>query len=312
VHDVNGNELNGNVEFQFTTDKEFTRYSGIDRYETSIQISRNGWSSSDVVVLATGADFPDALSAAPLAKKYNAPILLSNPNQLTQATETEIDRLHAKEIYIIGGYGAISQDIENKLVSKGIKCTRIQGRDRYQTSLAIANYLGGASEIFVATGDNFPDALSIASYAANQEIPIILTKTDSLPTGVNEFIKDNGITKAYVIGGTGVISDNILNILPGAERIAGNNRYETNIAVFSKFQFNFSATLFATGENFPDALSGSALAGQGGFPIVLVSPNMPSGVISSLRANRDMMKMKYILGGEGVVPNNILDSIFNG
>ncbi|NLI92395.1 MAG: cell wall-binding repeat-containing protein [Peptococcaceae bacterium] len=295
----------------FSTGQEFERLGGQDRYETAVKISRQGWQQSNFAVLATGKDFPDALSAAPLAKKYSAPILLTSPDSLPAQTETELERLQVRNVFIIGGYGAVSSAIEEKLQAKGIQTARLQGTDRYATSVAIANYLGPVSGVFVVTGSSFPDALSIASYAAQYQFPILLTPRDSLPSELNDFIHQHRITKSYVVGGEYAISEDVAQHFVNRERIAGGNRYQTNLAVLEKFGFDFSQTFIATGANFPDALAGSALAGEGNNPLLLVSNSMDEEVVYTLQANKDIMKMKYILGGEEVVPGSLLNRIFS-
>lgn len=310
--DFKGQHLARDYTFTFSTDVEFSRMDGTNRYETSVKVSQKGWDTSEIVVLATGEDFPDALTAAPLATKYAAPILLTTSANLHPETAAEIKRLKAQKIYIVGGYGVVSEAIEKKLNDEGIETVRLEGANRYETSLSIAEAIGVQSEVIIATGQNFPDALSIASYSASSQTPILLTHPKSLSTNAAQFIKRNEIKRAYVIGGTGVVSDEVFKKLPNAVRIAGNNRYETNWEVLSNFDFNFGITMFATGTNFPDALSGSALAGLFGAPIVLVSPNMPSDVLDDwIIYNRDLMIMKYILGGNGVVPDSLINKIFN-
>ena len=295
----------------FKTGQEFNRLGGNDRYDTAVKISQAGWKQASNVVLATGENFPDALSAAPLARKYNAPILLTTPNGLPKQIESEFDRLDVRQVFIVGGYAVVSKAIEEKLQAQGIKTVRLAGFDCYATSVAIADYLGPTSQIFVANGDSFPDALSIASYAAREQIPILLTTKDSLPTVVKDYLKHNRITKTYLVGGEAVVSLNVSSQFENAERIAGFDRYETNLAALERFGFDFSETFLATGENFPDALTGSALAGVAGNPIILVSHNTSPDVMDILRANQGIMKMKYILGGEVVVPSSLLDKMFN-
>lgn len=310
INDSNNVLYDKEITSSFQTGNEFNRLGGQDRIETSIKISQEGWPSSDVVVLATGEDFPDAMTAAPLAKKYNAPILLTSLKQLSNEIVAEIDRLQASTIVIIGGYGAVSADVENWLKDqKGLNCERISGNDRYETSLNIAQYLDANGTVFIATGKDFPDALSIASYAASNEIPILLTETEGLSAEALEYIKTTGTDKSYVIGGTGVLSPKIEAQVPNPERIAGIDRYETNYKVLSKFGFNFTYTFLATGQNFPDALAGSALAAQVKAPIVLISGQelkneLPWNML------QDKMKMKYILGAEGVMPSNKLLPLF--
>ncbi|MEQ8199189.1 MAG: cell wall-binding repeat-containing protein, partial [Clostridiaceae bacterium] len=311
LKDSSGNPLAQDYYMELTTGPEFQRLYGASRYETSVEISKAGGSHADYVVLATGENFPDALCAAPLAVKYGAPILLTYSSYLPSVVENEINRLQPKQIFLVGGTGVISDNIKTVLENKGITVTRIAGADRYETSLEVAKYVDSSSgEAFVVTGENYPDALSIASYAGTQQIPILLTSKDNLTDKVKNYISTKGVTKTYVIGGTGVVSDNVLNSLPGAERIAGSNRYETNVKVLSNFEFLFGETFFATGEAFPDALSGAALAGSIGSPVVLVSNSMPDNVLLNLRENKGLMKSKVILGGPSVVSDYIMDEIF--
>ncbi|MBL4932761.1 leucine-rich repeat protein [Clostridium paridis] len=299
------------ITFQALSTTEFQRLSGLSRYETSVEISKAWGSHADYIVLATGEDFPDALCAAPLATKYGAPILLTLKNSLPEAIENEIDKLKPQEVFLIGGTGVISDNIKTVLQSKGIKVTRISGVDRYDTSLEVAKYVNSPTqEAFIVTGDNYPDALSIASYAGSKQIPILLTDKSKLNDKINNYIRNKGITKTYVIGGTGVVSDNVLSSLPNAERIYGSNRYETNYKVLSRFSFSYGDNYFATGESFADALSGSALAGVSNNPIILVGDSMPDNIVNLLKQNKDMMKFKKILGGTGAVSDTIINKIF--
>lgn len=310
--DANGESFDSHAfSWSFRTDQEFNRFGGHDLYDTAVKISQAGWQQANNVILATGENFPDALTAAPLAKKYDAPILLTTPSQLPAQIEAELDRLDVRQVFIVGGHAVVSAAIEEKLQAKGIKTIRLSGFDCYATSVAIANYLGPTSEIFLATGNSFPDALSIAPYAARMQIPILLTAKESLPASVKDYMKHKRITKTYIVGGTAVISLDIANNLRSfSERIAGMDRYDTNLAVLQKFGFDYSKTFIATGENFPDALTGSALAAAGGNPMLLISGNTSQAVIDTFRANKGIMKMKYILGGEAVVPNSILAKVF--
>lgn len=296
------------------------RLSGVDRYETAIKISQSGWSGSQNVVLATGQDFPDALSAAPLAKKLNAPILLTEKLRLSSGVEDEIKRLGAKKVFIVGGTGVVSKSIEDRIRANSIEVIRLSGSDRYETSIAVANYMnsnfGGIKEIVAATGSDFPDALSIAPVAAKKGIPIILTPKTYLPSVVKTYISSKGITKTYLIGGSGVISEKVRQDLPDAERIWGSDRYETNVAILNRFskELDFNKSYMATGRDFPDALAGSALAPETSSPIILVD-KVPADVTMSFAAHRiSSISQVTILGGEGAVPylavqKTIMDNI---
>lgn len=301
------------ISIRFETGSEYSRYGGDDRIETSIQISRAGWDTAQMVFLATSEDYPDALTAAPLAKKYHAPILLTPSNTLPDSIKEELNRLKPMKIVIIGGEGAISKGVEQNLPtfnSNGrVDRVRISGIDRYQTSYNIAQTFAETDTVIVATGTNFPDALSVASYAAANEIPILLSRPDGLDQQAAAYVEKSGAEKAYVIGGTGVLSSKIEHHLPHPERIAGSDRYDTNQKVLSNLYTDYSYTFFATGENFPDALAGSPLAGQTEAPIVLLSGDETKNN-QVLRSIRDQIKMKHILGAEGVIPSAKIQGLF--
>lgn len=287
------------------------RLYGIDRYETAVAISKNGWEKTNYAVLATGGDFPDALCAAPLAKKFNAPILLVESNNIGSSVEAELIRLGVKKVFLIGGQGVISVNVENKLKSKGIETVRFGGKDRYETSLIIARNLDPSDKVVIATGNDFADALSISPIAASQNMPILLADKNYLPDSLKQYIDKSRINKTYLIGGTGVVGVNVERSVPNPERLSGTDRYETNYAVVNKFSvnLNFTNTFISTGKNFPDALSGSALAGKLTAPLILIDGNILSSSADLINSKLPQNNKIVILGGESVVSNSAYTSI---
>jgi putative cell wall-binding protein len=281
----------------FQTGEDFPVIQGEDRYATSIRISQKGWDQADTVVLATGAAFPDALGAAPLAQKNAAPLLLTPADELLSTTVAELTRLQAQKVILIGGYGAISQDTEDKLTALGLQCQRLAGADRYETSLLIAQALDRSDEAFIVTGRDFPDALSVAAYAAAHEIPIVLTNGETLSAQAKAYLAQNQVRKAYVIGGQAVVAAGIVNELPAPERIAGENRYETNLQIVSRFNFDLTQAYVATGKNFPDALAGSVLAARTNSPLILFAEDAPDKVKATWNFNKKLINQKVVLGG---------------
>ncbi len=290
------------------------RLQGKDRFETAIAISMAGWPISENIVLATGENFPDALSAAPLAKQLNAPILLVGKT-LDSAIETEINRLKVINVYIVGGEGVVSNNIKEQLEGKNLTVTRLSGNDRYETSLTIANYIfdyfSVGSEIVVATGEGFPDALSIAPVAASMAMPILLSPKTELPESVQRYIIDKNVKKAFVVGGTGVLSERVMQQLPSPERVFGADRFETNIAVLNRFasDLTFDKVYVATGSNFPDALAGSALAPITLSPIILII-NIPEQISKDFVLSKISIISKVkVLGGAGVVSETAIGDL---
>jgi mannan endo-1,4-beta-mannosidase len=283
------------------------RLAGANRYETAVKISQAGWKTAESVVLARGDEFADALCAAPLAKQLNAPLLLTTPKSLDNSVKVELQRLKVKKVYIIGGTGAVSTEVEEALKVMGISIERIGGSDRYETSLKIANRLTNKSHVFLCSGTSFGDALSVSSYAAVSGNPILLTYKDQLPAGINKFIRDNK-SKVYIIGGTGVISDSVVKGITGVERVSGADRYETNLAILNEFaaDLDFSKVYYATGKVFADAVSGSVLAALTGAPVVLVDNVLPEATREYLKSKDSIIREKYILGGEAVIPTDMI------
>ena len=293
---------------------ELNRIYGKDRYETSISISKEGWTSSPTAIIASGENFPDALCSVPLAKKYNSPIFLSSKNGLSDNCKKQITKLGVKEIFIIGGTGVISENVENQLTTMGIKCNRLAGQDRYETSLKIADKLENFNEVVISNGYGFADALSIAPIAAKKQIPIILSPKEALPDKVKNYLKEKSILKAYILGGTGVLSSNIEKDFSNTLRLSGQNRYDTNISIIKNFsdELNLDKVFIAAGENFPDALSGSALASITSSPIMLISKSPSEKTLEF--TNERLIPTRsnlIILGGEGVVPSSLIENLVN-
>ena len=251
---------------------------GSTRYETATKISQNGWSAANSVVLVNSNSMVDALSATPFAKSKDAPILLTESNSLNDQTKKEIIRLKAKNVYVIGGTGAVSQNVISQLKSMGLIVDRISGEDRYKTSLEIAKRLGTISEISVVNGiTGLADAVSIAPVAANKNMPIVLASPKEGTKVFDEFIKTNNITTSYIIGSESAVSNEIANKLPNAKRLGGQNRDETNAVIIGNFYTNKELNnIFVAKDGMKkqgdliDALSVGVLAAKENSPVVIV------------------------------------------
>lgn len=275
------------------------RISGINRYETAIAISQTGWASADTVVIATAGNFPDALAGGPLAYKEEAPILLTRSGELHEETRKEIERLGADKAVILGGSGAVSDAVEAELVNMNLETERIGGKTRYETAALIAEKLESTQTV-VASGSNFPDVLSVSPYAAKNGIPILLTRSDSVPDETASALER--YNSSLVIGGTGVVSDEVFGKLPDPQRFGGKDRYETGSQVATRLSLGTSQAFIATGLNFPDALTGSVLAAKNDAPILLVRPdNIPGATEQQLSSYRDFS----IFGGTGAVSEQV-------
>ncbi|MFC0903443.1 cell wall-binding repeat-containing protein [Clostridium sp. MT-14] len=300
------------------------RLWGEDRIETSLKISQEGWKyGAATAVIAQGYGYADALCAAPLAKKYNAPIILSRQDSLDDETIKELKRLEVDRAFVIGGTGSLSDNVESQLKDIGVSTVkRLGGQDRYETSVKIAEELENVSNIVVASGSGYADSLSIASIAAKKGMPILLSQSDALPQAVKNYLKNRNIEKTYIVGGTGVISSDLESSFTNAVRLGGATRFDTNLAVLQNFKsdLNFSNVYVArgngpNGDEFADALSGSALAATESAPVVLTDNTVASKTADFLKENMSDKTVITALGGTAVVPAVILDDLvryFNG
>jgi 5'-nucleotidase / UDP-sugar diphosphatase len=282
------------------------RIMGLTRYDTAVEISKAGWASADTVVIARGDSFPDALAGSPLAYKHDAPILLTEKDRLTGAVREEISRLGAKKVIILGGEGAVDRYVKYQLEGMGLDVERIGGLDRWETAANIAARLGGSPEkAVIANGNNFPDALAVAPYAARHGYPILLTQTEELPKVTDNALK--GIDSTIVVGGEGVIDKKVFGDLPEAVRYSGINRYATAGAIATDLMPSYR-TYVATGTSFADALAGSVLAAKENASMVLVTKDgMPKETEKAIKANQSAEFT--ILGGEGAITQKVEDKL---
>lgn len=207
--------LSPKVEADLSTySSSVTRISGPDRYATSAALSRATYRPGVAVAyVASGLDFPDALSGAAAAGKDHAPILLATKDGLPDVIKEELRRLQPQKIVILGGDGVLAPNVTTTLTDYSSSVTVLAGADRYATSAAISAStfkLTGASA-FIASGQSFPDSLSSAAAAGAAHVPLLLTYSEGLPSPVRAELNRLTPKRLVFSGGTGVISDSVLN-----------------------------------------------------------------------------------------------------
>ncbi|WP_006718073.1 cell wall-binding repeat-containing protein [Desulfitobacterium metallireducens] len=299
------------------------RLAGLDRYQTARAISEDfNKGKCDNIILASGTNFPDALSASILSKKYNAPILLVGSTVGESSEAFDYIALHstpATKVYIIGGTGVINDSFETEILKKGNTIERLSGLDLYETNMAVVNNANvkSGTPVIVASGEGFPDALSVSSFAGSNQYPTLLVGKDFLAEKTKDYILTQKPSTVYIAGGISVVSqsveDQIKALVPGTaiKRLAGNDRFETAGAVVNEFATSPDTLYIANGYSFADALAGSGLAAKTGDPILLIDQN--SGTFSpaiqsylkQLRATGIRPTVRT-LGGEGVVPASLV------
>lgn len=304
--------LNSRYAFGSTTNSVTERIAGSNRFETSVAISKAGFSTATTVIIASGLDYPDALAASSLSKLKNAPILLTGKDALETSTLEEIKRLKATTALLVGGVGVVGTGIEDQLTKLGVTFTRIGGSDRYDTSKKVAEIIGVNNGAIIVGQSDFPDALSITPIAAIKKMPILLSPRDALNPNIAKFINDSTmpIPKTYLVGGSGVLDAAIEGTVPNSKRLSGNDRYITNLSINQEFakDMKFDKIYLASGKDFPDALSGSALAARNNAPIFLTDgTTLSDDVLKFFKAMK--VKQVVILGGTAAVSEELQNNL---
>lgn len=292
------------------------RLSGSDRYATAIAVSNEfdpfNAAPATYVYIASGANYPDALSAAPAAAKREAPLLLTPPTALPAAVAAEITRLDPENIIVAGGPGAVSNAVFTALqglIDDPAKVVRIGGANRYETSrLLVEDAWDNALTAFVATGRNFPDALAAGAAAGFVGGPVILVdgNASTLDVPTRTLIDSLGVETVYIAGSSAVVTNGIqtnLGTIPGVvdvTRLGGSDRYATSLAINQEIFSTTVKAYLATGTGFADALAGAALAGANAAPLYTVLRTcIPDGVHTHFRTIE--VDELYLLGGPSVL-----------
>lgn len=311
---------------------DLARVLGANRIETAISICKRRFAAADsakAVLLARSDQFPDALASASLAGLLNGCVLLVPPgHHFDAAVHAEVDRAlpAGAPLIFVGGESALPKSFEAKL--KGSYAVeRLAGANRYETARLIkerGDTARGsvATAAIIASGENFPDALSASSYAAFSGTPILLVRKASVPPGTAPALTAT-IDSAFIIGGAAAVGDDVVTSIEAAigniaQRISGSDRYATSTAVADFFFATPFAVMIATGTNFPDALAGGPLAGStllspAGMPLLLTKPtSVPPALASYLTLHAgsiDDTTSGYLLGGKSAVSTATEDTV---
>lgn len=344
VYAANGTQLGDDGAFSGKVQQNrsvIQRLSGNDRYDTMGEIVEEAYPSPvRTVIVASGDNFPDALASSGLSGLANAPVVLTNSYRLSARADGQISRLNPAKVIVIGGESAVSDSVVNQIekrVAREAKIVRISGDTRRDTANEIfaqakkqvgANWNGDTA--IIATGENFTDALSISAYAQKNGYPVFLSGNTGLDASTVKDIKGYGFTKIVIAGGSAAVPNSVIAQLKGAGvsesnivRLGGATRYQTSleIAKYAASRGDSEALqpktpVFATGENFPDALAGGVLAGVKKAPLVLVSPDtaVNHDALNWINSTNAFTKTAYVLGGLDAVSGTVsadISSVLN-
>lgn len=265
--------------------------SGADRYATAAAASKAAFPQPvDAVVVASGETWPDALGGAALSGAVGGPVLLTAQDRLPQPTVAEIQRLRPSRVFLLGGLASVDADVEAKLRALGTTVTRLGGKDRYETAALIARQTIAEAkatgrtvdQMYVATGETFPDALAAAPVSAHLVRPVVLTESDRLTPATQRVLGAVPLKLVWILGGETSVEPTVAAKLDETwpvYRLAGADRYSTAATIArhgTKLGMTWADCGLASGATFADALSGGAAQGAQGKVLLLTYPTVLS------------------------------------
>jgi putative cell wall-binding protein len=299
-----------------------SRISGNDRFETAVEVSKTFApfaTGEGVVYIADGLDYPDALSAAPAAALRGGPLLLTLPTAVPAAVTAELRRLKPDLIIIVGGEAVVSPAVFDSLATLAPRVERQAGENRYETSrLVTEKAFGtvGATSAYLATGTDFPDALSASPAAAAASAPVLLVdgRANTVDVKTLSLLKALGTSNLLIAGGVGTVSSDIeaslkTSIDPefsSVIRLAGSDRYRTSISI-NGYAFSHSEVVYlAVGTGYADALAGAALAGYNKAPLFVVPATCVLAEVKSAIKSLGATSV-VLMGGTGALSSDVAD-----
>jgi putative cell wall-binding protein len=278
-----------------------------------VAVSKAAYPTAGVPVayIASGASFADAISAGPAAAAQKGPLLLANVGFVPASVLAELKRLAPKRIVVVGGPAAISDSVLAALRTVQPNVVRVAGSDRFETSRQLAKFaFPSATGAYFASGANFPDALSAAAAAGVSAQPMLLvTGAPAVDAPTAAYLATSKVKTATVIGGPSAVDRgfeaSLASVGVAATRIGGSDRFDTSHLI-NAAKFPTATTVYiAAGMTFPDALSGSTLAGATRGPLFVT----PGWCVPRAIGN-DIAKMKatkvVFIGGTTVLSGDAM------
>lgn len=282
--------------------------AGADRIGTSVAAANAGWSDGGAAeaVVATADRFAEPLVAAGLAGTVGGPLLLSWPTGLDGRVAAELSRLETRRVHLVGPFDA---DVGHELRDRDIEAIEIAGRDALDTSARTAHAIrergGDTTAAYVASADDFADALSVSALAAHQQRPVLLTRGAVDRDRLASLTVELGVAELKVVGGTAAVSDEAVTGLTGltdVERIAGPNRAATALALAQRTDALDwrRGPVIASGWAYSDGLSGGVLAGLWRRPVLLTAGERLSPEVHDWIRDR-AVSQAFVLGGRAAI-----------
>ena len=303
------------------------RVAGSTRIETAAAVAQAAHpDGSDAALLARADAFPDAVAAGGLAGALGAPVLLTDPDELSPAARDALLDLGVETVHVLGGDAAIAPAVRQGIEDAGMDWVRYAGRDRYETAALVGQQaaasglgtLGGRTTVLLATGTTFPDALAASPVAYAGPFPVLLTSGTGLPQFTAAMLDELGPDQVVVLGGRQAVPATVVRQLrdPGfrVRRVAGPDRTATAAAIadlaVDELGLAAEEVLLARGDFFPDALAAGPYGGVRQAPLLLSPEPRRLGVAAAawLSDRCERIGLVSAIGGPAAVDEAVLDA----
>jgi len=301
------------------------RIYGKDRYETSAKLSQQGYSESYYAVLVNGINYPDAITSSPIAYKYNAPVLLTQVNNIPNVIVNELKRLKTKKVIIVGGTGVVSNNVVKQLTKMGITIQeRISGADRFDTSINVATHLVPKNyNGYVVKDNDWISAIMISSLACREQSPIIYSSNIGIKKVGADTLRSREI-KNFDILDANAVSEYDTNTYATLTQngwykdsmdiytVGGRTRNILNDAILEHYsdKFDLNTIYIVSDKSFADGLSIATLAGATYSPIFVVGNNNIEKVEKYIGEHTNKIHNVKIIGGTSLIPENFIDKVW--
>lgn len=284
-----------------------TRLAGPDRIDTAVATSQSSFpaaGSAPGVVLARSDVAADALSGTPLTKVVGGPLLLTTSGVLDGRTQAELVRLlgakSGRTVHLLGGTAAISDNVKTQIEGLGYVVVRHGGADRFETAAVIAAAMGSPGTVFLADGTGFADALIAGVAAVKTGGVVLLTNGTTLPASTSAYLTSHPGAR-FTLGPSSTA-------FPAGTVIPGADPFDRSVALANQFwPGSFPTVGVASGEAFPDGLTGGAHIARIGGPLFLVTSGAtPPPVEAYLNANHITINGAFVYGGSVRITDSVV------
>ena len=304
------------VEADEPAESKVVRIAGASRYETAFASADAlkealGVDRFDNAIVACGDNFADALAGSYLAAVKDAPILLTDNDNIEDVMEYIRENVAAGgTVYALGGAPVVT-DALSDIEDDGYIFKRLAGTDRFGTNLKILEEAGidGGMPVLVCTAYGFADSLSASALG----LPILLVD-DTVSEEQMDFLRAACDGEFVLVGGTGAVKPAVEQQLVAAggrvERLAGGDRFATSVLLAdAAFGHSIDYAVLAYGYNFPDGLCAGPLAYTLGAPLILTANGDEAAAVEYATAAN--VKSGFVLGGPSLIDDPVARAIFS-